>query len=132
MTFGRRLRLYILGVLMGCLMVVFFFQGRLSILTDWMPNNRVLLRLQQTDALYTDVALCELRCIDLDTAHVSALKADGDVQFNLSDTHKEPKTYVVDAVVKEKKVRMTFLAADSSSTLLGAKLVEDVVLCDCE
>lgn len=132
MKFGRRLRLYIFGVLMGSALVFFFFNDRLHILTDWLPGNRVLTVLQKSEPLITDQALCQLDCFDLDTADVRAAKHNGNVRFKLSETRIEPKKYVVDSSLKQGKVRMTFSIADSLATLINVTLPEKAVLCECD
>ena len=132
MKFGRRLRLYIFGVLMGCGLVFVFFNGRLNILTDWLPGNRVLTLLQNSEPLFTDHSLCQLQCFNLDTAAVRIAKYEGDVRFKLSETHEEPKQYVVDSELNSDKVRMTFSVNDSLATLVNVELPERAVLCDCD
>ena len=132
MKFGRRLRLYVFGVLLGCLVAYGFFHGRLSILTDWLPGNRVLKLLQKSEPLFTERALCQLACFNLDTSAVRIAKVEGDVRFKLSETHIEPKQYVVDADLKPEKVRMTFSISDSLATLINVDLPEKVVFCECE
>lgn len=131
MNFGRRLRLYIFGVLMGSVLVMFFFNDRLHILTDWLPGNRVLTLLQASEPLFTEQALCQLECFDLDTADVRIAKQDGNVRFKLSETRLEPKNYVVDSNLEAGKVRMTFSISDSLATLISVSLPEEAVLCDC-
>lgn len=132
MTFFRRLRTFMIGVFMGLLLVVFFFNDRLNVLTDWLPGNRVLLRLQLTEAAYTPVALCQLGCLDLDTADVSLVKREGDVRFKYSDTRTEPKRYRVDHRFGDHLVRMTFDADDLSSTLTEVALPNASMDCTCE
>lgn len=132
MKFGRRLRLYIFGVLMGSALVVFFFNDRLHILTDWLPGNRVLSLLQASPPLITDRALCQLACFDLDTADVRVAKENGDVRFKLSETHIEPKKYVIDSNLKPGKLRLTFSIADSLATLINVAMPEKAVLCECD
>lgn len=132
MTFGKRLRLFMIGALLGVLLVIFFFNDRLYLFTSWLPNNRVLLRLQMTEADYRDVALCELSCFDLDTADVSVLKREGDVRFRDSQTQADPKVYVVDSRIDDRLVRMTFIAGDSISTLSRVELPYENVDCDCD
>lgn len=117
---------------MGSVLVLFFFNDRLHILTDWLPGNRVLSLLQASDPLFTEQALCQLACFDLDTADVRIAKQEGNVRFKLSETHIEPKNYVLDSNLEPGKVRMTFSIADSLATLISVTLPEKAVLCDCD
>ena len=132
MTFGRRLRLFIFGVLMGSVFVFFVFNERLHILTDWLPGNRVLAVLQKSEPLFTEKALCQLACFNLDTADVRIVKTNGNVRFKFSETHVEPKQYVVDSKLNNEKVRMTFSISDSLATLVNVALPEKVVVCNCD
>lgn len=131
MKFAKRLRLYLTGVLIGLILVVFFFNDRLSVLTDWMPNERVLVRLQETEARYTDGAICLLECLHIDTADVRTVKESGDVKFRLSDTHSEPMVYIVDGEIRGETFRFTFDATDSTSVLTRAARVNSVADCPC-
>jgi len=131
MGFAKRFRTYMIGFFLGCVMVFFMFNDRLSMLTAWMPNNRVLLRLQLTEVLYTDEALCQLRCFDLDTADVSVVRHTGDVRFNLSETRVEPKIYVVDTRLHDRLVRMSFTASDTTSILSLVEVPLSQKGCDC-
>ncbi len=132
MTFLRRLRTFAIGLILGILLVIFFFNDRLHILTDWLPGNRVLLRLQLTEAAYTPVAMCQLHCLGLDTADVSLVKREGDVRFKYSDTRTEPKRYRVDHRFGERLVRMTFDADSVSSTLTEVDLPNAELRCTCD
>lgn len=132
MKFIQRLKLYIFGVLIGSVLVVFFFNDRLHILTDWLPEKRVRALLQASEPLFTDQALCQLACFELDTTDVRIVKEQGNVRFKLSDTRTDPKNYVLDSHLKPGKVRMTFSIADSLATLIKVDLPEKAVLCDCD
>ena len=117
---------------MGSVLVFFFFNERLHILTDWLPGNRVLAVLQSSPPLFTEKSLCQLACFDLDTSDVRTLKTDGNVRFKLSETHVEPKQYVVDSKLNNEKVRMTFSITDSLATLVNVALPEKAVVCNCD
>jgi hypothetical protein len=122
-----------IGMVLGLLLVFFFFHERLHLLTDWLPGNRVLLRLQLTDALFTPQALCQLECMGLDTADVRTLKHEGEVRFKYSDTHSEPMRYCVDHRFGDHLVRMTFDADSIASTLSQVEqpnLEKKECLCD--
>ncbi len=131
MNFKQRLKRYLIGMILGMALVAFFFKGRLSQLTSWLPGNRVRELLIESETRYTPEALCQLTCYQLDTADVSTMKATGDVVFKLSDTHSEPKHYVLDGNLHTRKVRMTFATADSVANLISVTLPETVVLCGC-
>jgi len=131
MKFTRRLRLYLTGFLLGSLLVVFFFNDRLSVLTSWLPNNRVLFRIENTMSGTTDLAKCQMICLQVDTALVSYAFEEGDVQFGMSETHEEPKIYIIDTRYEDRLVRLSFETADSSAVLSRVELPFEQVSCDC-
>lgn len=131
MTLLRRLRTYFIGFFIGMILVAIFFNDRLHFLTDWLPENRVRMRLQATHDAYTPAAMCRLDCIGLDTSHVAVVVREGKVRFKYSDTRTEPKRYRLDYRFGENLVRMTFDAYDSTATLSQVELPNQVLQC-CE
>ncbi|HKL40827.1 MAG TPA: hypothetical protein VJ894_09110 [Cryomorphaceae bacterium] len=131
MKFTRRLRLYLTGFLLGSILVVFFFRERLSVLTSWLPNNRVLFRIENTLSGTTDQARCQMDCFQVDSAMIDYAFEEGDVQFGMSETHANPKIYIIDTRYEDRLVRMSFETADSSATLTEVQLPFENVGCDC-
>lgn len=131
MKFTRRLRLYLTGFLLGSILVVFFFRERLSVLTSWLPNNRVLFRIENTLSGTTDQAKCQMDCFQVDSAMIHYAFEEGDVQFGMSETHADPKIYIIDTRYEDRLVRMSFETADSSATLTEVQLPFENVGCDC-
>lgn len=132
MNFWKRLRLYLIGFGIGIVVVIVIFNQRLSLLTSWMPGQRVQDRLLQTEALYTDLSLCQLSCLGLDTGDVRTAKQHGDIRFRLSETHTDPKVYVLDARLDDDTYRFTFDALDSSSVLTNAECLNRIKNCSCD
>lgn len=132
MKFGKRLRLYLFGFGIGILFVVVVFNQRLSLLTSWMPENRIQYRLLQTNAEYTPKALCQLNCLGLDTSDVRLVKTNGKVRYRLSETRQEPKIYVFDSKLSEGEFRLTFEANDSSSILINTEQIDLLKTCPCD
>lgn len=131
MKFARRLKLYLIGVLMGCVLVVFFFNDRLSVLTSWLPNNRVLMRLEMTTNEVQPQAQCMLECAEIDTSDLDVLYSDGDVNFQLSQTRVDPKIYVVDLRMNDRLSRFEFAAYDSTASLQKVIFPNGDLSCDC-
>ncbi len=131
MKFTKRLRLYLTGFFLGSLLVVFFFYDRLSVLTSWLPNNRVLFRIENTLMGTTEQAKCQMECFQVDTAMINYAFEEGDVQFGMSETHADPKVYVIDTRYEDRLVRLSFETADSSATLTEVVLPFETVECDC-
>jgi hypothetical protein len=117
MTFARRLRAYIIGLILGIVLVSLIFRERLHVLTDWLPGNRVLMELRSNPLAVTPKALCEMRCMELDTATLREAMLRGSVQFGESSTRTSPRIYAVDLRVGDALCRY-YLSPSDSLTLL--------------
>lgn len=132
MNFFQRFKRFLIGVLLGSILVFFFFSDRSELLTDWMPNERVMKRLRETKLIIPDTVQCRLRCHQLDSAAVDGLISDdGDVNFANSFTRQEPKLYKVDFEQHTIPVRLTFECTDSTSAVVEVLSLEGIRSCDC-
>lgn len=131
MNFFQRLKRYLLGVALGIVLVLFFFNDRIDLFTSWMPNERVLERLRQTDLVIPDSVECRLNCHQLDSAAISGLLSEGDVNFAKSFTNQEPKLYKVAFEQHEIPVRLTFACTDSTSAVVEVLSLEGLQTCNC-
>lgn len=118
MNLKQRFQRYFIGVMIGLLLVFVFFGERSC--NDWMPNQRVLLRLSETDLIVTKNARCQLDCYSLDNDDILYALENGKVNFKKSDPQAYPLIYVVESEIEEKdfEVTLTFEARDSTSTLV--------------
>jgi len=131
MNFFQRFKRFMVGVLLGSILVFFFFSDRSELITAWMPNERVMKRLRETTLLIPDSVRCRLNCHQLDSTKVSGLLTDGDVSFANSFTRQEPKLYKVDFEQHEIPVRLTFACTDSTSAVVEVLSLEGLRPCDC-
>ncbi len=131
MNFLQRLKRFMIGFGIGLILVYFFFSDRLDLLTSWLPNERVMERLRQTELLLPDSMLCRLNCHHLDSARVADLLIDGDVSFSTSLTRQEPKLYKVDFMQHEIPVRLSFLCTDSTSAVVDVLSLKKLQPCNC-
>jgi hypothetical protein len=88
MTFWRRFRLYLLGVGLGLLLVFIFFGQRDW--TSWTPEGRVLLAIDSSAQSYSERAICQLKCLELDSADFSAIQEVASVDFSESSPRNKP------------------------------------------
>ncbi|HEU4717065.1 MAG TPA: DUF4258 domain-containing protein [Bacteroidia bacterium] len=119
MTWGRRIRLYLVGFGIGCLIVWFmFFRNSKRNLAGWLPSDRVTAFIASSHKLNVDSALfCRMKCngISIDDVRRSVMK--GQVDFDRSDPHKEPcHEYDVKMNVKGKDLEFYFSACVDDST----------------
>lgn len=133
MSFGRRIRLFIFGVLLGSLVVWgFLFRGRTF--PAWTPEGRVLESLQEHPVKISSVARCLLDCNHISDQDILALIADGDVLFSQSDIHgKDVPEYVVEGKGQNgKKYKMKFRSEYLSTFLITVIPTPDAnANCDC-
>lgn len=96
MSFGRRLRLFILGILLGSLVVwAFLFRGRTF--PAWTPEGRVLEALQEQPVKISKFAACQLTCFDISNEDVLEVLRSADVLFSESSIRdKEVPEYVLE------------------------------------
>ncbi len=132
MNLFQRFKRYLFGVLLGLILVFFFFGDRVEVLTAWMPNERVMKRLRETKLEIPDSVKCRLNCFQLDSAKVAELISDdGNVRFAKSETRKEPILYRVDFEQHTTPVRVTFACDDSASAVVDVLPLEGLQPCDC-
>jgi len=111
--------------------VVFFFGERVSVLTSWLPNNRVLQSLHETYQGESERAYCQMACFEVDSMAINYSFSEGDVQFGMSETRSQPKIYVVDTRYDDRLIRLSFETDDSLSMLVKVELPADRKVCDC-
>ncbi len=88
--FGRRLRYYLIGVVLGTLVVYAMFGNRSDIRCDYFPNARVLKNLRTKPMVMSDMAECQKACLELDSLDIKQIFAAGAVGFSESEPRKEP------------------------------------------
>jgi hypothetical protein len=127
LNFKQRLVRYLIGVLIGLLLVYAFFGTRDW--TGWTPENRVRELFVNSEIRITDKARCELKCCGRSIGHVVNAIATGDVLFSESETKGDPLFYVVQSSF-DKEIKFTFQTKDSIATLV--KVVKPGVTCPCD
>lgn len=80
MTFKERLPYFLGGLTIGIIIVVFIF-GKKGTTFDYGPNARVLKNLRTKERIYTKEAIDVLYYYQLDTAMVSQILANGNVDI---------------------------------------------------
>ncbi|TXC78372.1 hypothetical protein [Luteibaculum oceani] len=80
-TFFKRLRLYLIGVLIGAVMVVFIFKERTSLLTSWLPENTVIEAIQTSDFQLNATDSCYFNCLGANE-DLKAFFDEADVLFS--------------------------------------------------
>ena len=118
MSFARRIRLFIIGILIGSLVVWgFLFRGRTF--PAWTPEGRVLEALQEHPIRISSEARCMLNCNHITDDDILALIADGDVLFSESDIRgKDIPEYVIEGKGKNQKLYKMKFRTEYLTTVL--------------
>ncbi|WP_314297236.1 hypothetical protein [Capnocytophaga gingivalis] len=90
MNLLRRFLLFFLGLSVGSIFVMFFFQ-RKGTEFCYLPNCRVLKNLRAKPLVLTD----SLQAQGYQKEQLLPLLTEGDVDFSRSDTHSTCRTYVI-------------------------------------
>ncbi len=101
-------------------------------LTDWMPNNRVLSNLSDFPGSISTKAQCQLDCFEISEEELDLLKAEGDVDFSKSHTNTTPRMYVVSNDAAVGLATMKFEIADSATVLIDVAVENLDKDCACE
>jgi hypothetical protein len=134
MSFARRIRLFIIGILIGSLVVWgFLFRGRTF--PAWTPEGRVLEALSEHPIRISSEARCMLDCNHIADEDILALIADGDVLFSESDIRgKDIPEYAVEGKGKNQKLYKMKFRSEYLTTVLISVLPSpnSNLTCDCK
>ena len=125
MDFSRRLRLYLLGVLIGGVMAWFFFGQRL-LNGGWTPEARVKLRLKSTLTRATPPAEEQLRTAGFTLEALRNAMTDPDMDVTDIRRSTDSMYYTLTGTVQQKKAILSVSVlrdyrTDSTATLLEVK-----------
>ena len=85
MPFFNRLSFFILGIIIGVLIIFISLQQRKDKLTfNYLPNNRVKSYLMKSDILFSSKSLCKMSCLGLDTISLNEYILRGSIDFKKS------------------------------------------------
>ncbi len=95
MTLQRRIRLYIIGILLGTVTTVAIFGEKMSLFASWFPQNRVKMSIYEGNWLNSDAEVNQLKtCLGIDTGDVRLqLVNELDVDFDKSSVTQSIKMY---------------------------------------
>lgn len=112
-----RIRLYLFGFLVGCVMVYFvLFKGRNR--GYWLPENRVKEQLMKGNLVFTEHAKCRMTCRGISEEEVKEILKNGSVNFSESHPHDTPcPSYALEGTMADKQnVRIVFSSCDTTTT----------------
>ena len=129
MTFTQRLWRYMIGLLIGTLLALFFFGSRSC--TQWLPNAQVRQFLGDAGLMGDERTRCLMQCGAVTMADLRSLLEEGDIAYGDSDVRNEGGTgkyYLIRTDVRSAE----FVVTDSTTTVRALGL-EDAGMegCDC-
>ncbi len=131
MNLFKRFRSYIIGVVLGMLVVMIVFKDKANLFTSWLPENRVLQDLTDKKMFTTPKADCQLKCLgktdkDLQQAFLSTTS----VEFSQSQPQASPKQYYLMQDINGVKSALLVTVLDSTFTLNEIKS-DQTLKCGC-
>ena len=112
----KRIRLYLFGFLIGCVMVYFLLLRGVN-RTYWFPNNRVKEQVNKSTFSFSEHAKCILLCKQISEEEVREVLKNGDVNFSESDTRGVPcPSYAIEGTSHNKKLRVLLTVFERDST----------------
>ena len=127
----RRIRVYVFGIALGCVMSYFFLQRGEHDFTFWLPEQRVLTEI--SDSLtYSPEAECYLECYSIDKKSILKIINDGDVNFGKSATKSKPKIYQVEGEsISGQRLYFKAKMLPKRAEIIKVQVVDSSLKCDC-
>jgi hypothetical protein len=131
MNFKQRLRLFLIGFIPGCIILLFIINktGCTS------PNELKMLELQHQHLELGKKAACKLKCLVMIDQGFKVNIRNFQVNYDLSDVHKKPYGIYYLQAKDSKHARYEFLAEDKDTTTFvnDIKLLgNEAVNCYCD
>lgn len=131
MNFITRFSKFFIGFLIGSVLVyILLIKDRDRNLKGWLPGERVTQEIQDQDIIYSNRALCQLKCLNLSDEDLSKLIETSKVNFSESQVRKEPcPIYQLESGLNDKNAILEIQKCPNSATLLDIKFNE--LNCEC-
>lgn len=135
MKFVRRAVLFLIGVTMGTILVMYMFGDR-EIGCSYFPNDRVLSDLSEKQLLFTDQTQCISDCIEAsgDSAFYSKVLTASDVDFSFNErgTDKNCNNYKLDFTDDRGTFTLIFKNCKDSTATIKEIVLPEGIDCDCD
>ena len=137
MNFFNRFSFFLIGILLGCVLILFSLQFRNQPLSfNYFPESRVKNFLIKNSGLFSSNALCKINCYNLDTLLLSSYIENSVVDFKKSKIRGyNPKVYYlsVDLPIQQDKeyfIKVESLATPGSPIIMGILFPSELILID--
>lgn len=121
MNFGKRLRLYLTGVLLGCIAVYFLLiHKRDRNFTAWLPKERILSEISEKPFSINESTICFIQCLNTDTAALKSVLAKADINFGNSLVNEKPyPVYVLNTNMNNEEISFSIQISDKELKIIG-------------
>lgn len=114
---ARRVLIFSIGFLMGCVLVytTFFKDSERDFYGSWLPEGRVLKKLNSSLNRGTAEFKCALDQSGVFDSDIDLLFENGDIDFSKSETKLEPRSYVTYVEANEREIWVEFVLNKDSA-----------------
>jgi hypothetical protein len=122
MNFGKRLRLYLTGVLLGCIAVYFLLiYKRDRNFTAWLPKERILAEVKEKPFSDDEKTLCFIQCLNTDTSDLKKSLTEADINFSNSLVNEKPfPIYVLNTSNNNEEASFSIQISDKDLKIIGS------------
>jgi len=112
----HRIGYYLGGFAIGLIILSFFLKGKRASCA-YFPEARVMKNIKNKAHLYSPKAEQAMRTLNLDTSDIVNILSNGDVNFDESQTRKEPCGVYIYESNEELNLKLTIENCDSITTI---------------
>jgi hypothetical protein len=122
MSFGKRLRLYLTGVLLGCIAVYFLLiHKRNRNFTAWLPKQRILADIKEKPFSDDEKTFCFIQCLNTDTSDLKKSLTEADINFGNSLVNEKPfPIYVLSSTLNEISITFSIQISDKDLKIMSS------------
>ncbi len=117
----HRIGYYLGGFSIGLVLLAFFLNGK-KVSCDYGPDARVLKNINLKHIKYSENVNSSILKNEIDSISIRELLLHGDIDFNKSDTRKEPcSIYAIEGELNDKDLYLFVENCDSIATIQNIK-----------
>lgn len=130
-SFFKRLRFFILGVLLGTIGVYFIiWKGKKRDVYKW-PSEIIKDKINRGAMGLDSTAACQLSCLGIEQRNIRESILESDIDYGKSEVSKKPHPiYNISYTASDKKYTILIEVADSTTQL--KQILQEGKACDCK
>ena len=113
----KRFGYYLIGLSLGCVVVLFIWKGK-NVSFDYGMDARTLKTIRTKKLIYSDNAIASLKKFNIDSTAINSVLITGDVNFGKSNQWNKPcAEYFVYGNYNEKTIELWVIRCDTYATI---------------